>query len=186
MIGIICQICSKRPATSHLTELAASGGRLELHICATCTAELELNLASDPPPIAEILAKKAEKDETETDDGKSPSEPTKAALERETAASSTVCPSCGLSFAEFAAHNRFGCANCYTAFATQIEPLLARYHGTAVHTGRVPTATRGPQEDLVAKRSRLDSALRDAVSAEDYQQAARLRDELRQLGESTP
>lgn len=179
MLGIACQLCAKRPATSHLTELNPdSGTRTELHLCASCIARLELSLTSDPPPIAEVLAKQAALDNSSII-----TVPQKI-HEPESEANRTTCPSCGVSFAEFVSHNRFGCAQCYTAFKEQIEPLLVRYHGSAVHTGRVPSAGRRSEDDLVAKRARLDLALRDAVAAEDYAKAARLRDELRQLDES--
>jgi protein arginine kinase activator len=187
MLGIVCQICAKRPATSHLTELdPATGARLELHICATCVDQLELTLSSDPPPIAEVLAKKAvlDQDAPQAAAAGAAAKADASAAERE--ANSAVCPSCGLGFAEFAAHNRFGCAQCYAAFILQVEPLLARYHGSSMHTGRLPAASRGREDDLVARRARLDGALREAVAAEDYARAARLRDELRQLDESAP
>lgn len=184
MLGIVCQVCTKRPATSHLTELdPASGERKELHICATCVAQLELSLSSNPPPIAEVLAKKSALD----DDTPTIKTAKNKATEPDLEANSATCPSCGLSFAEFAAHNRFGCAQCYTAFAIQVEPLLSRYHGAAIHTGRVPAAAaRSPEDDLVARRMRIDIALREAVTAEDYKKAATLRDELRRLDESAP
>ena len=182
MHGIVCQVCAKRPATSHLTELdPATGERKELHICASCVASLELTLTSNPPPIAEVLEKKAALDD-ELPTVKA-SKKKKATSDSDLEANSAACASCGLSFAEFAAHNRFGCAQCYTAFATQVEPLLTRYHGQGVHTGRVPASTRSYDDDLVAKRTRIDTALREAVTAEDYSKAAKLRDELRRLDE---
>lgn len=185
MLGIVCQICTKRPATSHLTEIhPQTGARQELHICATCVAQLELNLAADPPSIASVLARKDDNDPDSTPTAKvTKAAAGKAVSDSEREANSTTCPTCGLSFAEFAAHNRFGCAQCYTAFTVQVEPLLERYHGTAVHTGRVPAAAQQPGHELIARRARLDSALREAVKAEQYEQAARLRDELRQLDE---
>jgi len=179
MLGIVCQVCAKRPATSHLTELdPATGERKELHICASCVVALDLTLASNPPPIAEVLEKKAALADEPTVAKKKKGTP-----DPDLEANSATCASCGLSFAEFAAHNRFGCAQCYSAFATQVEPLLTRYHGQAVHTGRVPAATRSHDADLVAKRTRIDTALREAVTAEDYSKAAKLRDELRRLDE---
>jgi protein arginine kinase activator len=174
MLGIVCQVCGKRPATSHLLELAPDGGdRQELHICATCIANLELELGTQPPPIASILAKKAVVDE--------PVE----VIEDE--ADQPTCPVCALTFSEFSANNRFGCAQCYDAFRTHIEPLLLRYHGTSAHAGRLPEAlVAGAATARLARRTQLDAALKQAIASEDFERAARLRDELRELDGTAP
>jgi len=182
MIGIVCQVCAKRPATSHLTELGPDGGdRQELHICATCISNLGLELGSTPLPIAEILAA-AKGQIAEPADADADSEsPGDASSDAQTA-----CPLCALTFGEFSANNRFGCAQCYDTFREHVEPLLARYHGTAVHSGRLPTQGRHPSGTArLARRTHLDQALKQALASEDFRRAAQLRDELRNLDEAT-
>ncbi len=180
MIGIVCQVCAKRPATSHLTELGPDGGdRQELHICATCITNLGLELGSTPIPIAEILASKGQ--DVEATDPDDDSEATTEA----SADAQLACPLCALTFSEFSANNRFGCAQCYDAFRDHVEPLLARYHGTAVHTGRLPTQGHHPSGTArLARRTHLDQALKQALACEDFRRAAQLRDELRDLDEA--
>jgi len=42
----------------------------------------------------------------------------------------STCPCCGLTYKEFSADGRAGCAECYTAFAPAIRHALAVLHGT--------------------------------------------------------
>lgn len=183
MLGIVCQICGKRPATTHLTEIADSDGdRRELHLCATCVEQLDLKLEAGPPPIADILKKK-HKIKAATGDGDPEEEQLAEAEEEADEEGSSVneeCPGCGLTFAEFAVNNRFGCAQCYADFGERIETMLARYHGSSVHLGRRPGA-KATSDDRLAKRARLDAELREAIAHEAYEKAAKLRDEIRRL-----
>lgn len=177
MLGVTCQICAKRPATSHLTELDQdSGQRQELHICATCIQRMDLKLEAGPPPIAEILGMKP-------DDGSS----AKIKVHSSLGIPGIVkeddrCPHCGLAFSEFGSGKLFGCPHDYTAFGDKVATLLRNYHGTTRHIGRMPgTKPALPPDESTTRRHLLDSALREAVAGEKYEDAARLRDELKRL-----
>jgi protein arginine kinase activator len=181
MLDVTCQLCAKRPATTHLTELdPGTGQRQELHLCATCIQRLELKLEAGPPPIAEILDMKS-------DDGGSGSGKIKINLNPAaavaTASEEERCPECGLAFSEFGSGKLFGCSHDYTAFADKVETLLRNYHGTSQHRGRHPIEVMpvAAGVELRARRAQLDAALREAVAGEKYEDAARLRDELRKL-----
>jgi len=75
---------------------------------------------------------------------------------------------------------RFGCPDCYTSFEAQIAPMLRQIHGAAQHQGKAPP----DHERRTVVRERV-TGLRDelarAVEAEDYERAAQIRDEIRQL-----
>ncbi len=180
MIGIVCQICAKRPATSHLTELDAGGQRRELHLCATCIEQYDLKLESDPPPIAELLKKSVTAKPAPAEDEEQADE----IEEVDEAEIDATCATCGLTFTEFAVNNRFGCARCYSDFGAKVEGLLSRYHGSGLHVGRIPMISVGRADQTMARRAQLDAALREAVASEAYEKAARLRDEIRKLDES--
>ncbi len=85
-----------------------------------------------------------------------------------------TCPDCGLKFMEFRARGRLGCPLDYRVFARGLLPLLGRAHGATRHVGKV-ARRRGD----AGERLRLRARLRDAIAREDYEQAARLRDQLR-------
>ena len=88
-----------------------------------------------------------------------------------------VCPLCQISFHEFRNSGRLGCPNDYLAFNRGLLPLLRRSHdGVTRHVGKVPKRPAGPES---ADALRLRAQLRQAVSREEYEEAARLRDQLR-------
>jgi len=91
------------------------------------------------------------------------------------------CATCGLTYAEFAQVGRFGCADCYRHFHQRLEPLLRRIHGGATtHTGKVPSRTGG----LIKKRKQISAMrqeLQQKIAAEQFEEAAVLRDQIRTL-----
>jgi protein arginine kinase activator len=167
-----CQICGKRAATVHLIEVPVAGApRQEAHICPACVESLGLDLHTDPPPVATILAAKA-----------AAGEPAKA----KPRAQRPGCPTCGFAIGDYNASNLFGCPDCYDAFTEQIDALLRRYHGTTEHCGRMPGTPAEPADpdaDAVrVRRIAIEASLRDAIAAERFEEAASLRDALRRLG----
>jgi protein arginine kinase activator len=157
--GVKCQSCSSA-ATVHLTDIV-DGSKKELHLCQACAEQQqfikqqELNL----PAILQTLI--GHHIGQLTDD-----------LARLT------CPLCGIKYMEFRAEGRLGCPHDYAVFSTALGPLLQRIHRSGRHVGKAPQH-RTPaaiQEELV----QLKGQLRAAVDAEEYEEAARLRDLIRQ------
>lgn len=153
-----CQRCQKE-ASVHLTE-RVKGQRRELHLCPGCARKAGLALPESPPNLALdavvqglIVAHVGE-------------------LVGELA--ERTCPDCGLKFMEFRAGGRLGCPRDYRVFAAGLLPLIQRYHGTTRHVGK--TARPAGRAD---ERLRLRTRLREAIAREDYEEAARLRDQLR-------
>ncbi len=103
-----------------------------------------------------------------------------------------TCPVCGLSFAEFKQHGLLGCPDCYAAFEASLAPLLERAHeGGVAHTGKRPPhmsdtapdpAPESAAHERLERLHRIRRELELAVRAEQYERAAKLRDELRTLG----
>jgi protein arginine kinase activator len=153
-----CQFCSNE-ATVHLTNIVDQK-KHHLHLCQGCAekqhllTKQELNL----PAIVQNLIG-----------------PHVGALDDLTR---LVCPACGIKFMEFRADGRLGCPHDYTVFRAGLEPLLQRIHRADRHVGKTPRrpGNAALQAELVELRRRL----RVAVDAEAYEEAARLRDLLRQ------
>jgi protein arginine kinase activator len=82
-----------------------------------------------------------------------------------------------MTFAEFKRLGRVGCAECYSAFASQLEPLVRRIHGSCQHVGRGTQPGPKPAQEKV-RLEQLRDALAAAVEQEDYEKAASLRDAL--------
>lgn len=85
------------------------------------------------------------------------------------------CPACGVALDQLQETGLLGCPRCYEHFRVQLLPLLRRYHRAGVHLGKAPRA-RGPRAALRLEIGQLRSALEAAVAAEDFEEAARLRD----------
>ncbi len=175
-----CQLCPATNATVHLTELAADGMRSELHICRACVVRLDLTL-DHPPAISVLLAGKQPAAGSAGDSaGDSASEEADTVAVQ---APEQACPQCGLEFSAYAQNNLFGCSECYEAFAPQVSELVRRYHGSLQHAGRLPAggADLPAQAHRSATRHALNAELAEAVAHEQYERAANLRDQLREL-----
>jgi protein arginine kinase activator len=157
-----CGRCSK-PAVLHITELR-QGEVQALHLCEACAKEY-LNHAQ---PM-----KSGESPDWEpTADDPSPDE-----IDLQT------CPNCGIAFKEFRAQGRLGCPHDYVVFEEKLLPLLENIHGETTHVGKVPK--RSPQSSQIQfKLIKLRNELRSSVEEERYEDAARIRDSIRQLEDS--
>ena len=93
------------------------------------------------------------------------------------------CEQCQITWAEFRQTGLLGCLHDYALFEKELSPLLQRAHeGATHHVGKVPTRRGGT--GVPVKRqvdvSKLRKELGKAVEAEDYERAAKLRDQIRQ------
>ena len=157
-----CDNCN-RPATVHLTEIKG-GKKLEKHLCQECAAQSEGLPVKGHTPINELL--------------------TNFVLAHSGMArdASLKCENCGISWSEFRQTGLFGCEYDYQQFEKDLTPLLQRAHeGATHHVGKVPTR-RGGSGAPIKKRvdiARLRKELQQAVDKEDYERAAKLRDQIK-------
>src|SRR5207245_6688672 len=92
------------------------------------------------------------------------------------------CPVCGIKFVEFRNSGRLGCPHDYQEFLEELTPLLENIHGEVKHCGKVPR--RQPQNKQAQNELlQLRKQLQQAVTREAYEEAAQLRDRIRQLEE---
>lgn len=161
-----CDHCEK-PATHHSVEII-KGQKIEKHLCDTHASQEGLAIKTAHTPINELLTNFV-----------------KLHSGAATTTTEVSCDHCGLTFAEFREHSLMGCPNCYTAFKGPLSPLVERaQEGGTHHIGKVPHRVHGQesevrQQKLLALRKRMG----DAVTNEDYELAARLRDEVRRFEE---
>lgn len=91
-----------------------------------------------------------------------------------------TCPVCHRTYRDFQKSGKLGCGACYEAFRIPITATLRQIHSNTVHTGKVPSRCSGE-----LKRQRLYEALKkqlsDAVKNENYEEAARLHKEIRNM-----
>lgn len=158
-----CQFCDD-PATVTLTEIVNKKKRV-LRLCERCARRHNLiPPASAPEPqvdVKSLLGLLAAV-------SPAPHAADPAAL---------TCPDCGLQYGEFRATGRLGCPAEYDAFRPALEPLLARIHRADAHAGKAPRAVRAARR--AAALAELRRRMAAAARAEDYTEAARLRDAIR-------
>lgn len=150
-----CDLCGK-PATVHLTQIVNNQIH-KLDLCEECAAAKGV---TDPTgfSLADLLIKSA-------------------GAAAESSGSQLVCEHCGFTQADFKKLGRLGCPACYDRFKPILDPVLANMHKGVTHLGKVP-ARSIERKTLQERIGRLEQQLQDAVKAERYEDAARLRDEI--------
>lgn len=165
-----CERC-ERKATYHITELTGSEPRA-VHLCEECAQEY-LNgptVEGEPPMVASAIAQHLGVGQTAED---------LAELDQ------TTCPVCGITFFEFRKHGRLGCAHDYVAFEKELASLIVSIHGSSEHTGRKPMRFSDDAMEWT-RLIRIRRELQEAVVEENYEEAGRLRDEIRELEAKLP
>lgn len=160
---MICDLCGKKKATVHLTEIVDEQ-LLEMHLCEECAREKSVQMEQQFG-LSDLLAGLA-------DFGKQVKDYDKV---------KAVCPSCHLTYEDFKKLGRLGCSECYTAFQDQLGGLLKRIHGSNRHHGKTPgivSVQALPKTDSLLD---LKQQLQQAIEQERFEQAAELRDRIREL-----
>ena len=165
---ILCQKCKAKPAVFYY-EQNIGGKKSDCALCAECAAEWkqsqkeELDNAMQTPFSgidalfgslfgAGTLSSRTDK----------------------------KCPLCHSSYADLRRTGKVGCAVCYETFENELRPTLRSIHGTQTYTGRAPHGISGKNEKK-RKLESLRTSLENAIAHEEFEEAARLRDEIREL-----
>lgn len=167
---MLCQACKERSATIHLTEID-NGQRSETHLCQQCARQQGLSIKSQIP-LDELMNTLLSSQQEKTSQQSKPSI---------TAASDHACPNCGMTLGRFAKTPLLGCAHDYTEFQSELLPLIEQNHnGKSHHCGKVPTRICERDRNEI-ERNKLRQQLDQAVKNEDYEAAAKLRDQIQAL-----
>lgn len=100
------------------------------------------------------------------------------------AVNDTKCDVCGLTYGRFKETGRFGCGNCYKVFGERLNPLFKKVHGNTSHTGKIPNRAGG-RIKVLREIERLKQQLNEAIRNEEYEKAAALRDQIREINKTT-
>ena len=158
-----CEKCQKAKATIHLTEIVEDQ-KHEAHLCEECARQSGVGIKLTFS-VQDILGNLVE--------GKSE-------REAKTPASDVSCPRCGMTFSEFRSKARMGCADDYDVFQNGVLPLIEKVHGATRHVGKVPK-TVGERVQRENELVRLKRELDQLVRSEQFEEAARVRDRIREI-----
>lgn len=160
---MLCENCGKNEANIVFSKYV-NGEKTVKHLCQSCMAEEEKDFAFSflgglPQNFGNVFSDAQ---------GTQPPE--------------VQCEKCGMTWNAFQKRAEVGCTQCYQAFRPQLTPILKRVHGNAKHAGKVPrtASEEAKQLNLVEE---LRTKLGKAVVEEEYEKAAQIRDEIRQLEE---
>ena len=157
---MLCEECGKNPAEVLMTTVV-NGESASRHLCRECFRKYKAgDIQSVLAAVLSAMSHKGREKEEKKDD--------------------LICLKCGETFAEFQKTGRLGCAACYEAFKSELTPLITRVQGRAQHAGRRPPSCREDEERL-HRMAEMRTLLDEAVAREDYEQAAKLRDEIKAL-----
>ena len=159
-----CDVCGKKKATVHLTEIVDEQ-MTEMHLCENCAREKSIQMEQQFG-LADLLAGLA-------DFGQQVKDVDKVKIK---------CSNCGLGYEDFRKFGRLGCGECYTAFQEHLAALLKKIHGSSRHLGKLPLKYQAPllKPDMNALED-FKSQLQKAIQAENFEKAADLRDKIREL-----
>ena len=169
-----CELCKKNPATIHSTKIV-NGYKEERHLCEQCANSLK-----EPGGGFPTLGLMPDFSMADFIGGFFNPESQSQPFVQKNMTAHDACPMCGMTAGEFRRVGRVGCSNCYSYFAEYMPGLIQRIHGNSRHTGKVPV--RG-EAKLAEKQKivQLRQALQQAISEEQFERAAELRDEIRRL-----
>lgn len=162
-----CQRCHKNIASVRYAEVI-DGEVIEQHICQEC-----IQLKQDPAHVGFEFSKPSP---FVRNDRHATASSDRGATHRR----AQSCQSCSTVLNTITTTGKVGCSTCYESFPSTIDTLLEGLHAGTSHTGKVPNlddARARARADLHAKRTLLKSSL----TAERYEEAATLRDEIRSL-----
>ncbi len=168
---MLCQKCGQKTASVHLTRII-NGNKSETYICEDCARENgELDFPLEGKfPLYQFFSSMMGLN-VPGGDAVAPVPATDPGLQ---------CPACGLTYPQFGQIGRFGCDRCYEAFGSHVLPLFRRLHGNQKHLGKIP-ARAGVNIKARKKIEQLKLELQQKVMAEAFEEAAELRDKIRDL-----
>lgn len=171
-----CDICGKKKATVHLTEIVDQQ-MSEMHLCEECARQKSVQMEQQFG-LADLLAGLADMGTK----GGATNKDAAAAAAAKTAA--ITCVKCGTSYDDFRKFGRLGCGHCYISFKEQLDALLKKIHGSNHHLGKMIAKSKRSTATVKNKKDDLGSLrqdLQEAIHSEDFEKAALIRDKIREL-----
>lgn len=159
---MLCEKCGKMAATTHIHSVV-NGIVTEKHLCGYCAASENYGDIKGNN-LSQMLSSMFGD-----------------ALGTVSASQLTRCSCCGSTFSDIAKSGKCGCAECYTTFYEQLLPYFKRVHGSTKHIGKIPNRVTSLDSNDKDGVESLRMLLSQLVSEEKYEQAAIVRDKIKNL-----
>lgn len=186
---MLCQKCNKNEANVKYTEII-NGEKKEMMLCEECSHELGLDSMNFNMPIdfSSFFGGLLEDEEYNSPEFMPLFQKVKE----------LKCDNCNMTYDEFINQGKFGCPECYDVFSTKIDSILKRLHGSNKYLGR--KALRSTMVDSKSEKiepkdkegkktvdtkknkiEKLQEDLKKAIADERYEDAAKIRDEIKKI-----
>ncbi len=177
---MVCQKCQSSEATVHTTTIV-NGNSTESHLCVKCSGDAGQVLSAMPPEVQGLLQQML--------GGQGlvpllnmPGMPGVPAQPAGEGVSGRACPHCGITLDDIRRTGKLGCPHDYSVFGETLSQVVAvAQDGAQRHIGKVPEGASAETRRTVlqARVDDLQRRLESAVFREDYEGAAKYRDEIK-------
>ncbi len=157
---MLCSMCGKKTATTHIKS-SINGVTEQLYLCSDCAREYSTQNSMSLGSLIGSFFGDTLRTQSHTDNRKR-------------------CPGCGICFDDIASSGKVGCDKCYETFLDKLLPSLQRMHGRSRHAGKAPASVTA-EPTLQDKIDLLKAQLEQAISEQNFEQAAILRDQIKAL-----
>ena len=181
---MLCDNCGKREANVKYSE-NINGRKKELNLCEECSQKLGITNMDFSMPIdfssffGELM------EDFETNDFMPLFDEVKT----------LKCDNCGYTFEDIVNTGKLGCGNCYNVFEERLDPIIKKIQGSNRHTGRIGkimdnniekkindnNKEKNTNQKEISKIDKLQEDLKQAIKEERYEDAAKIRDEIKEL-----
>jgi len=163
---MLCEKCHNKPATVHMQQIV-NGQKTEMHLCQDCSTQMDSPISIEAlfnGLLGSFLSMAVEKQSNQRPD-----------------VHYEPCPTCGMTYDGFKnGGGKLGCEVCYTVFSRELDAILKNVQASVKHEGKYPQKFgRGMFQEKEAVR--LRALMRRAIEEENFEEAARLRDEVKDL-----
>ena len=166
---MLCDVCKKHEATVHVTGII-NGQKQETNMCEACAAKEGINFPGEmdfttPFSFQNLFTGFIDYISGEGD---------------ETLSKEPSCQQCGMTLSEFKRYGLLGCSECYEQLKDSINPVIKRVQGNGEHVGKIPGKC-GKVLNEKKKLLKLKEDLQKAITLEEYEEAAKIRDQIKEL-----
>jgi protein arginine kinase activator len=160
-----CEICSTNEAVFHIKQIIGKD-EIELHLCEKCARlrGITKNENTIDFSISQLLTGLVD---------------TKSVMKK-SGNVQAECPACGFTLNKFKKLGKLGCSECYNAFAKPVRDFIYKMFGKVQHKGKLPGKMKNRQTSIDGLEA-LKEELKTAIALEDYEQAAALRDRIKEM-----
>lgn len=164
---MLCQSCGKNQANTHIKRIINGEELTEYMLCEKCAAKLGYSNIFEGFgfDFNNLLGSFFTNGEPKL-----------------TPLSNKRCDFCGSSFEDISNTGKVGCAKCYDVFFEQLMPSIKRIHGNTKHSGKCASAA-GEENIIKNKIQSLNDRMKIAINEQNFEEAAKIRDELKNLQE---